>query len=347
MWIKQRERQPGQLEFIQALRGLACLFVMLCHTYYTKFGVYAVDFFFVISGFVIMYSTQEKKPFWKRRLVKIIPLYWFVTIVTGFFVFVFPQLFRSYEVSWEYLFKSLFFIPYTHSRIKQPLLGVGWTLNYEMLFYLVFYIAMKINHKWRGYLTIGITVVMVILGNVLTLGMPWSFWLGSTMLEFSYGILAFELYKCWTKREQKMADAMQDETMQDEEKQNAKHTGWWLFCLAVIVFVAGYVDMEQVRTFRIERAYSSAIIALVIFLIFMVWDKKMQYPKPLLYLGDISYVLYLIHIYPVRTVEHIFGMFWDPNPITVIFQLLAAVVCAAIYYELIEKRVQKMLKKWL
>lgn len=137
----------NRLQAIQVLRGIACLFVIWCHTDYARgFGQTGVDIFVVVSGYVTMLSTEKtSNGFLWRRIKKIVPLYWLMTAFTAMCVLLVPFLFRSYEVNLPYFLKSLFFIPYEHHGIRQPILGLGWTLNYEMLFYVLVCAAMKIS----------------------------------------------------------------------------------------------------------------------------------------------------------------------------------------------------------
>src|SRR4051794_23602479 len=90
---------PGVQEVLvlQYLRGIAAMAVAIYHvqlgvTYYSevptgttsRFGAAGVDLFFVISGFIMFYIAAEKQPapskFLTARLLRVIPLYWLVTI---------------------------------------------------------------------------------------------------------------------------------------------------------------------------------------------------------------------------------------------------------------------------
>lgn len=130
------------LLFIQILRGVAAVLVVLFHLItperaWLQFGV---DIFFVISGFVMVHSVNAKTmagmEFFKNRLVRIVPLYWTVMAV-----------YLAYSVEnggkipgFDEIVKSFCFIFYNNSLNHQPtpLLTPGWTLNYEMYFYVLF-----------------------------------------------------------------------------------------------------------------------------------------------------------------------------------------------------------------
>lgn len=52
--------QDLHFDSIQALRGLAALFVVFQHIRFLNFGAFGVDIFFCISGFMIMFTTEKK-----------------------------------------------------------------------------------------------------------------------------------------------------------------------------------------------------------------------------------------------------------------------------------------------
>ncbi|MBY8111691.1 acyltransferase family protein [Vibrio fluvialis] len=93
---------------IQYFRAIAALFVLLSHashkvelessiTNLFKLGNYGVDLFFIISGFVMCFSIDGKCPnpikFMKARFIRILPLYWILTLV-ALIVFLFkPEIY--------------------------------------------------------------------------------------------------------------------------------------------------------------------------------------------------------------------------------------------------------------
>jgi exopolysaccharide production protein ExoZ len=152
------------LNLIQVLRGIASLFVVLFHTtqnaniYLKKdfcfnafsFGGAGVDIFFVLSGFIITYTSVKNLnnrdklfPFLRRRFVRIFPAYWMV--ITGFLLLQF--FFASfYSTTYNFTFSNLlgtFFLLPGHAMVN----GVSWTLSYELFFYLLFALAFIIPSK--------------------------------------------------------------------------------------------------------------------------------------------------------------------------------------------------------
>ena len=75
-----------------------------------------VDIFFVISGFIMSVTSRDSRPgeFAARRLIRIVPLYWLLTITLAAAVLIRPQFFRTTVMSGTYLIKSLLFIPYAN-----------------------------------------------------------------------------------------------------------------------------------------------------------------------------------------------------------------------------------------
>jgi exopolysaccharide production protein ExoZ len=157
------------LESIQVLRGGAALLVVLYHfrsllvfhgvqigDLLFRNGFAGVDIFFVVSGFVIAYTTSDTtRPlvFLYRRAVRIIPLYFIGTLAAAYL-----------EASpTDAILKSLFFIPLENSHqpfLGYAVLGVGWTLNYEAFFYLIFASTLVFG-KWRLVVASGILTVLV------------------------------------------------------------------------------------------------------------------------------------------------------------------------------------------
>lgn len=150
---------------IQILRCIAATIVVAAHsisTYQSKiknesvvlenFGFFGVIIFFTISGYIIFETTRNlsgKKDafrFLKKRCYRIIPIYWLAVIL-----YIFKQNLLGIYFPIEEVVMSLVFLPYVNSNgFVQPILGIGWTLNYEMFFYAIFsfFILFKVNYRF-------------------------------------------------------------------------------------------------------------------------------------------------------------------------------------------------------
>lgn len=153
-------RESGKLDWVQALRGIAALLVVMCHareylagsSNYPLIesmllpGAMGVDLFFIISGFIMVYSTRRSsgtldavKEFAMKRFFRIWPTYTVATILWVFIADVGISYFTSTD-NWIVFLKSIFFIPVKDMAplYFAPIIPLGWTLNFEMYFYAVF-----------------------------------------------------------------------------------------------------------------------------------------------------------------------------------------------------------------
>ncbi len=108
-------------------------------------GLYGVILFFVISGFIMTYTTGtgrfDPRQFLDRRIRRVIPIYYVTNAVLLAVVLLAPSLFARTTFEPTHFLKSLLFIPaYDPSGSGEiwPFFKLGWTLNYEMFFYAVF-----------------------------------------------------------------------------------------------------------------------------------------------------------------------------------------------------------------
>ncbi len=290
-----------KIKSIQLLRAFAIIFVMIEHVSYWGFGAFGVDIFFVISGFVMMYSTHIEgdtkgyrkglKSFLPKRLLRIIPLYYTMTILTYIAICVLPQFFRVTEKNPVQLIKSFLFIPYEIGGYVMPIVRVGWCLNYEVLFFLIFFIAFLISYKYRGLIAGGMLLVITILGFIVkTDSVPVNFWLADNNLEFVYGILAYYIcrgtYSYFSRK---------------REKKAAKNVLTWLFII-VSIGLAFLMSLNHKFIGDDLNSYRGINLGIPAFLVFILifWTGCMiEIPKLYVFLGDISFSLFLTHYYPL------------------------------------------------
>lgn len=166
---------------IQYLRGIAALMVAWHHGinqiagleghFPLRFGTSGVDLFFVISGFIMVMTTDGKRvtprAFIARRLIRVVPLYWVLTLALVAVILVAPSIFRTTVLTPASLVQSLLFIPHlspSHAGMIWPVLVPGWTLNFEMFFYAVF--AASLAFRYRLAALVSSLAVLVVAGYV-------------------------------------------------------------------------------------------------------------------------------------------------------------------------------------
>jgi len=196
---------------IQLLRAVAATAVVVTHVQWDLMkhlalpdalppqlgiGNAGVDLFFVISGFVMVYSSEglfrrsgAAREFLLRRIARIVPLYWLVTTIM--LVYVLLRGFGPSDASPALALTSYLFIPFARpSGELGPLYGVGWTLNYEMFFYALFSLALFAP---RIVAVAGLIALFLALVVVQTLSgglpLPFGFWFDPLILEFGFGML--------------------------------------------------------------------------------------------------------------------------------------------------------------
>lgn len=187
------------LQGIQILRALAALLVVFAHFEYVQptVGGFGVDIFFVISGFIMAYIVDKSaEGFLYRRIIRIVPLYYLMTLLTAGLYLARPTWFRNVILTPAALAKSLLFIPY-HIKDSGPILTLGWTLNYEMFFYLsiALFITIFGNKKGMVACLIGLSIFVLISTCTSWQSYVVRFW-GSTMImEFVGGGILYYLWK--------------------------------------------------------------------------------------------------------------------------------------------------------
>ena len=298
-----------KLNNIQVLRAFAAIAVVLFHTGFVfphmrSFGSFGVDVFFVISGYIMArildpQSDSSSDFFLRRRVLRIVPPYWFFTLLLFVAAFKIPQLMGATRASGLDLFKSLFFIPFPkYPGVIQPLLFIGWSLNYEMFFYVMLAIGLVLHQALSGY-PLGRKIDAVWFGSALVLitnlaCLPYagssdlaSFYSRDLVLEFLLGVLSYYLCR----------------SIPDHLFKSLRIPGL-LICLGSALLLI-LIQGDQLN-------FGPRIVALGIPSFFLVttasllsqsgWDTRLAW---LVLIGDASYILYLIHPYCEYSIERV------------------------------------------
>jgi exopolysaccharide production protein ExoZ len=196
---------------IQALRFYAALIVVVAHATsmmqdrhlsagfprWTS-GHAGVDIFFVISGFVMFLTSRallERNDGWRiflsRRLIRVVPLYW-IAITTKLLLILGASPWMSIRsgVSAEHVMGSYLFLPALFpAGVDVPLLPVGWTLNYEIFFYVLCTLALLSGVRPLRFASV-VLIPLALVGLVYTPSAPIeTTYINPIILEFLMGML--------------------------------------------------------------------------------------------------------------------------------------------------------------
>ena len=201
------ERLPG----LQALRALAALAVVVFHAgrYIAgavpdaawRWGEFGVDVFFVVSGFVMMVATPPHatwRVFVTRRAIRILPMYWLATLLMAALVLLAPQLFVAAVVTPAHLVQSLLLWPHYNPGLPgevAPLLVPGWTLSYELYFYLVFALFLWLAPAARVLAVAAVLLLAAAMAQAVAPSATADFLARPLVFEFVFGMAAARLWQ--------------------------------------------------------------------------------------------------------------------------------------------------------
>ena len=192
---------------VQTLRALAAFMVVCVHIQalalmagapakVTEAGNAGVDLFFVISGFIMVFTTGRKPmgpaAFFGARLRRIAPLYWSVTLAVFLVARLAPSLVQNTPTDLGRLLASILFLPDLRpDGTMRPVVFVGWTLNFEMAFYVLFALGLAARRRWLGIVgTVGALIAAVAWGQAVHPAEPvLGFYTQPMALEFALGML--------------------------------------------------------------------------------------------------------------------------------------------------------------
>lgn len=294
---------PKRFNNLQMLRFIASLIVVFAHVELYRYsakgfswgffglGAFGVDIFFVISGFIMVHVSRDLGTglnikrgwqFFLKRVLRIVPLYYLFTLLTVLLTYIFMH--THAELNEQ--IKSLYYTPNklldTQFIIKSltfsnpgftPVYAVGWTLDLEFRFYLLFAIAIALGIPvWMFF--IGFTgAVLYGCTHSGPLTLPF---FNPLYLEFSMGGALYYLYNRFYAV-------------------IGVRSVLCLFSVAAFTMCAFY-DPYMADTFSgFLRPFTLGISATCITWLFLSLEGRFEPPKFVVFLGNGSYSMYLTH----------------------------------------------------
>lgn len=319
-------RGQNMITNIQFLRAFAAINVVLFHIIGTSasygtpvvhfeilrgWGANGVDIFFAISGFVMVFTQESKRKsavdFFRNRVIRIVPIYWILTFVLIALLLMAPSVFRDTRSTYGEMLASLFFV----SQViydKEPLLYVGWTLEYEMLFYALFAIGLLVRKKTVSYLVPALALIVCVIFG----------WSRPLVLEFVFGMFCAGIYlSCEVPKRYGIALAVLGAAL-------LLSTIWikpgvdrvWSFGLPSFMLLLGFISIDQTKN------------------------------PVVIFLGGASYSIYLVQVFTIPAFYKVVSkpLSWVHGDLLAIFALLFSVGCGCVFYKLVESPIDRFLK---
>ncbi|MGB3457099.1 MAG: acyltransferase [Litorimonas sp.] len=329
---------PTRLDWVQALRGLAALLVLVSHLAQiearsvaspllppsAEWGKMGVDLFFVISGFIMVYVTRDWQgasgrrvpEFLFARASRIYPLYWIVSAALLGVWLVRPDLVFSSSPNEPQLLNSVLLVP----AYAYPMLEVGWTLVYEMMFYILFALLLILPARLR---VMGLLAWAAIVATGYIAGAQ----SGSALLFHLFSPLVLEF----------IAGALCGFVFLRVEGTRRLGLGLAVAGLAGLLLwfgIGGTFEDQGPRVWRLTLPGCALVLG-------AAWLDRhgMAAPRLAVQLGDWSYSLYLTHLLSLALIGKLWvlaGLSGAPTLVFLGTATLIAVGVAALTYRWIE-----------
>lgn len=330
---------PQLIANLQLLRGIAAALVLTVHLVplMTRAGIVfdggfcrgGVDIFFVISGFIMQRIAEQRQltpaGFVRDRVVRIVPVYLLATLMFFAAATLVPALAKP-GTDLRFLIGSLLFLPQGDPPFY-PMLYVGWTLNYEMYFYLLFALLLSTGAIGRQrVIAMGALLsIPVVLVQVLGSGSsPMSFYGDAIVLEFLIGMVLAS---------------------------NFHRLGKLPLLVAVLAIVTGVVGMVSGdRLMPFDRLLYYGVPAALIVLGALILERRgfRATSTPTLTLGAISYALYVTHPLTLSAFTNLAERVVPPHSpaafMAIVLAVMVAVLVAYAVHRLFELPVARVLR---
>lgn len=288
-----------QLLGLQLGRAIAAISVVATHAIAHPFpgapgvshllGRYGVTLFFVISGYIMVATTGtdrfDGRAFLIRRILRVVPLYYVANAVLLGGRIVAPNLFKDALFEPIFFLKSLAFIPayqLNGSGLLFPFFRLGWTLNYEMFFYVCFALLAGLNLAVRKWVLTAFFLALVGLGAALPI---------EDAIPFFYtrvDIIGF------------VAGMWMGARAIDSDLAIKPAAVWPMLILSIVILAVVAFYYQAIRPYISTQLWVIAACAIQLRLLVAMIDGRGRKPaRHALLLGDASYSIYLFHMFGI------------------------------------------------
>lgn len=338
--------KPVRMVSLQYLRGLAALLVVVGHGVFLFWGTdwnahipapLGVDIFFIVSGFIMTLITDQSPEgsisFMVRRFFRVWPALCVVWLIS--YLFVYPE--RALDQMACILYFCLQDYSLAAPSFGYSALGPPWTLTYEIMFYLIFTLSMSLSYRYRSYVCALVFLVSSV-GFQLYYNGHFDF-----SSQSSPDIVVEHVWQVWIKLMSNtitfefVAGMMLAELMLANRLPDLAPPGRMLVRLILLlatlsVFIVGEQPLGISGGFWLALIIVSSAVILS--------DRSEAGGNAtLVFLGDISYSLYLVHYsLMVFLIQFVLGNESSIEKAGVfILSITASIVLAFFMFEWVEK----------
>jgi exopolysaccharide production protein ExoZ len=270
------------------MRAFAASGVVFLHSNATVFGIHTefhgVALFFVLSGYLMCrIRNRSARNFLADRFWRIVPAYWAATALM-LWTFNMWTHWPFYHVALSYLF-----IPHQAPSGLHPVLGVGWTLNFEVYFYVLFGVAIYLNKRFAPLIAAAMVAFFYVMVPLITDSEALRFYYaGSTVWYFVAGIAIYYLDSFVGRLKLKI------------------QLPYWTFPACLALFVVLTIVAALGMSYPMNGSTLAMILPPALFLTGVLaarFGADLKAPF-LILLGNASYGCYLLHTIFIELMRH-------------------------------------------
>jgi peptidoglycan/LPS O-acetylase OafA/YrhL len=326
---------------IQWLRAVAAVEVIIWHSdlltkhfstnlisgsFYKPAGGFGVELYFVISGYVIC-MISPLYPSWRdfilSRILRLYPMYWIFTTLVIIAYLINPRWGR-FNPDLLHILKSYAILP----QADYPVLGVGWTLEHEMVFYGLVSVVISITGLttrsklvlawsclalgWLGYVLAPGAVEFVSVSHILS---PF-------MFAFGFGWLVRWIEETGGR-------------------------GGWAFAVLGAVFATGFWLGDAADRLLLLRIAGAAFVFAVFVVLRSVFSRNNALNRLVWKVGDASFSIYLVHGFLLSIGGKILSLAPPPPEAELLARVVGVLFCVAVgvwIFDAIEKPIDRWLR---
>lgn len=346
-----------KLEALTGVRFAAALLVVLFHfgsnltaqlppflSSIVQHGYVAVSFFFVLSGFVLIYSYVKPDgtsrafngSFWWARFARIYPLY-LVALLLAVPPYLAKGEFESWSEAAVSIVSSVFMVQAWHPAIADQVNGPGWSLSAEAFFYLTFPfllpVVTRLHPAWIYPVILLLGVLAVIPVALMNASGQYPYQLMAMnpalhLPQFIIGMLGGWLFLQGGLAFQRLVKLL------------------WIPALVIVLMVLGVMKMPY-------SVLNNGLLAVpfVVLLAALAGASKLNYrtPKQLVLLGEASYALYILQLPVASWFKFVTrsgaGQFSLAQLAVYLFVLIGLSIASFLYFEVPMRRMMQQFQK--